>query len=230
MSDKRANPEESFNLRSLMARVPVIDDIGVIPNKEEFSARNQIVFNNPNGYDTWLTFPDIHSSNLEISDPAFPRQYHPAVLKAVDDYAARHPDTQSVKVNASVVSGELKPDETLRLGGKHIDHIVYNYSDDQLVPVAQYIVSDNHPTLFYRQPYLLPEKLPVDLLQEYDGEVLEILSQYFEKLTNPATQTSLPPYHIARYDSFVVHEAQPATQTCDRTFMLMRFFPDGPAS
>jgi hypothetical protein len=197
-----------INLIEKLGNKPIITDLGMIDDPLVFSFNHA---SNPDGsWDTTIEWSA--DKGYDLSD--IPANFHTAIRKAIAVHGHDHPPSQTFAVHAN--HGLLKPGEIFRAWGVHIDAIVRSFPHTDYPNNDVFVVSDALPTIFYNQSFVLPDRIV--------GNVQEELHQIINEQLDEKSGFTLPPYHMARFDSFAVHTAQKPTEPTRRSFLMVRFF------
>lgn len=215
---KKAAPT---HVPTALSRHAVAVDIGAIENPEDFGKRHSRLYNAYEVFSVWLDIPDIHAGQIDIPQGYLPEQFYPAIEQAVADYAAQFPDKQSVSIELFANQGSYKDEGNITIPGIHIDASLSSYPQTDKQIFTQYIVSDCIPTRFYNQSFTLPEKFDEPLSLPLSDSIYTALSKVFRDQACEEAVMTPPPFHMVRYDSFTVHEAQEAVGDGQRTMLLL---------
>ncbi len=203
------------NVRDALLEAKPLNNLGRIPNPEEFSRQ---VTGQTFTLDTYIGDP--RCPDLSI----VPQQFHAVALMACKSHLDKLGENAGQHGTIVISQAEIGRGENLRVTERHIDAIVQAYPETPYETQDVYIVSDTLPTQFYTKPILLPEELPVPfgndprMLSEHYGSVLK---NHFNLNLEQEDFVTPSPYELMNYNSFVVHQAQLATEPTHRTMCLL---------
>ena len=195
-----------------MAQPPAYHDLGPIPYPENFSARCSDIFNEKS-FDQRIQWSPTWGYDLE----GVPTQFHPTILQSIDVHELDRPNQKHCWIHYN--QGLLQADETFRIGDIHFDAWPETYPETDYRNSDVFLVSDALPTQFYLQPFAMPEQL-----SETGADLNCKIINALDRQKDAAKMVTPPPYHLIRYDSFTVHQAQIPTVETARTFLMVRFF------
>jgi hypothetical protein len=205
----------STNIPETLARPPRIDDLGPIPNPEEFSAPCPDLIGIKNGHkDIHITDQRGGFFNIENA----PAQFRPAIAMAKAVYDSERPG-MPCPVELHLNQGMLDTGRNFRVIQKHFDPYVRGYPDNIGKPKMSFIVSDALTTIFYNQAFKVPKQIFMKI-EDMDWS----LNKLFAEQADPEARIVPEPYHLMRFDPYAVHEAQLPTEPTQRTMALIRFY------
>ncbi len=205
------------NLRDALLEPRPLNNLGRIPNPEEFSRpvsenayMRDIIIGNP--------------VNPELS--SVPQQFHQVVEMACAAHLAKLKGNIVTHGEILISQAQLGRGENLRLTQRHIDATVENYPETTYLPTDTYIVSDALPTQFYTKPLLLPEELPIPHTTDPEGVIQHygaVLRHQFDMAIDERHFVTPDPYDLINYGALMVHQAQIAVEPTFRTMCLLNF-------
>lgn len=199
------------NIPETLRQYPAIDNLGIIPNPEQFSAHCPEIYGKGN-FDV-----EISTSGGSYDFTLFPEQFHGAAYMAIEKHWQTRTDQPGCIIRLS--QGLLHPNTTFRVNGFHIDAITESYPDNPYPKNDIFAVSDALCTVFQDQTFVLPRE---GIILTDDLETF--LRENFKTQSSNIARVVPQPHHMMRYDSYVVHAAQlPATPT-ERTWMMIQFY------
>lgn len=202
------------NIPETLAQRPYINDMGPIPNPEEFSRPDPQLFGAKGQLDVHLT--DLRGGFFDIEKA--PPQFRLAVAMAkaaYDEKFAGRPCPVELHLN----QGWLEPNRNFRVVEPHFDPWVKAWPDNPGKPKESYMVSDALTTRFYDQSFTVP----ASQFQKIE-DMGWALTDIFRTQADPAAAVEPPPHHMLAASPYAVHEARLSPERTFRTFMLLRFY------
>lgn len=152
--------------------------------------------------------------NKEYRIPGVLKEYQTIIEKIANVEQKNNPIIEQCYAYLTIDKKILTPGITTRKGGIHVDGFQGDRINPKLPADHSYIIYDNHPTIFYNQPFYVGENWKTSCHDYFKG---------FEKQKKHYNQITYHPYQILLISAYCLHEAPLVLEEYFRTFFRLSY-------